>query len=192
MPQKPDRECCVGPCGKPRFSQEMCQRHYRLAGLYGDASTARRPLQGASIENRWAASVIPVPESGCWLWVGAMGSEGYGQLHYEGRSWRAHRFAWVRQFGTIPAGLQVCHKCDVRSCVNTAHLFLGTHADNAADAARKGRKPHGSNNCNAKVTEAEVLEIRASNESQTVLARRYGIKPVTISQIRTRKTWRHI
>lgn len=192
MPQKPDKVCSIAECVRPRFSKGFCQRHYLRYHKYGDPSATKRPLQGLSFEERWTRSVLPEPSCGCWLWVGAVGSEGYGQIYYEGRLWRAPRLSWVRARGKIPPGLQVCHKCDVRLCVNPAHLFLGTHAENMADAANKGRKPRGSGNHNAKVTEGAVLAIRASKESQTVLAKRYGVGVWTISQIRTRKTWKHI
>lgn len=79
-------------------------------------------------------------ESGCWVWCGPQGHNGYGMFWNDGRSVRAHRLSLEMSTGKrIPTGMLVLHKCDNPPCVNPDHLFLGTHHDNAIDAVNKGR-----------------------------------------------------
>lgn len=77
----------------------------------------------------------------CWVWQGSLWSNGYGRiarhLPISKFSARAHRAAWQLAYGDI-GSLFVCHKCDVRRCVNPAHLWLGTNQANQIDARDKG------------------------------------------------------
>jgi HNH endonuclease len=88
---------------------------------------------------------MPIPESGCWLWMGTWDRGGYGKISNReaGKkspvTHKAHRIFYAVMVGEIPDGLFVCHKCDARSCLNPAHLFLGTNQDNINDMYAKGR-----------------------------------------------------
>lgn len=90
---------------------------------------------------RMAFYCIPEPNSGCLLWTGAYNNSGYGKITHECRELSAHRVAWEMQNGPIPNGMMVCHHCDVRECINPAHLYLGTALENNRDAVRRGRRP---------------------------------------------------
>lgn len=84
--------------------------------------------------------------SGCCLWSGHLLHTGYGMVKVSGVPTGAHRVAWSLTHGPVPHGLCVCHKCDVKQCVNVEHLFLGTIADNNADKHAKGRDAKGPKN----------------------------------------------
>lgn len=79
-------------------------------------------------------------ESGCWDWTGAKNGGGYGTLYDRGYPALAHRVAYARFNGPIPAGFVVAHRCDRPCCVNPAHLWACTQKDNIADMYAKGRR----------------------------------------------------
>lgn len=147
---------------------------------------------------------------GCWLWTGGLCC-GYGIFRLShGASFRAHRYSYELHRGAIPRDLQVCHRCDVRNCVNPDHLFVGTAFDNMRDASRKGRIARGDRNASrlhpsrlargerngfAKLTAPIVQRIRADRSAGMVLmdlAVRYGISRTQVHNIVKRRQWAHI
>lgn len=134
--------------------------------------------------------------TGCWLWSGPADRKGYGHVWWKGRHRTAHRVSYEEQVGPISGGLHVCHRCDTPACVNPAHLWLGTGQDNVDDRVAKGRsrsgQGRGETNSANKLTSAEVLEIRAAEAPQKVLAANYGVDQSLISLIRRRKIWAHL
>jgi len=158
------------------------------------------------LEDRFMSFTMPVTESGCWLWLGAIDPPGkhrrlpYGKfwMKTKGMSIVAHRAAWIIFKGEIPSEKIVCHKCDVPSCVNPAHLFLGSPKDNTGDMFRKGRaepmlktrRGEGSNF--VKITADDVIAIRSDPRPSSVLAKEYGLTYFAVRKIRNRENWKHI
>lgn len=136
-----------------------------------------------------------IPVAGCWIWMGAIDAHGYGVVTADtNRLMKAHRYFYETFVGPV-GELHVCHRCDVPSCVNPSHLFLGTHADNMLDLKQKGRQARGTRISVAKLTEKDVLAIRAaheSGESQKDIGARFGIDRSNVSFICARKTWSHV
>lgn len=171
------------------FRKQTQKRFYdRKRGL--DVPLWRRGPKLKPIEGRFWSKVKK--SDGCWMWLGSKDSTGYGRIGAGGRqrsSLLAHRVSWQVNLGEIPEGKCVLHRCDNPSCVNPAHLFLGSNRDNSQDALAKGRL--GTN----KLTDRKVVNIRrraAEGERHAKLAEDYGVSAVTIFNVVTRRTWKHI
>lgn len=83
-------------------------------------------------------NTVKIPFAGCWIWMGSC-KNGYGRASILGKETYAHRYVHERLVGPVPLGMYVLHRCDTRCCINPAHLFIGTHAQNLQDMATKGR-----------------------------------------------------
>lgn len=152
-----------------------------------------------TIKERFDSRFVPVTESGCWIWLGNLTKKGYGVMSFERgkRRSHAHRVAYELYRGPIPDGLVVCHKCDAPSCVNPAHLFIGTQADNLRDMHTKGRRSSdtgspGVLNHNAKLTDLDALAIFRSPRPQRTLASEFGVSQRAVWQIKNKRAWLHI
>lgn len=139
--------------------------------------------------------VEPVPEAGCWLWLGAAKPSGYGNFYMDGRHVNAHR-ASLMLHGRDPGALCVCHKCDTPSCVNPEHLFVGPQMANMADMRAKGRastvRAVGEACGQAKLTLQQVREIRAGSEPTQSLANRLNVTYQAVRSVRIGRTWKAV
>jgi len=148
---------------------------------------------GKTVSQRFCEKVDFVSHpGGCHIWTGSVDRKNYGKLYVDGNLVGAHRVAYQLTHGwSLTSRECVCHQCDNPRCVNPAHLFLGTHAENMADMGRKGKKA-GMRHHMAKLSDGDVRAIRASTDRGVDLAERYGVSTATISVIRSRKVWKHI
>lgn len=145
-----------------------------------------------SLLERFERKYIPEPNSGCWLWLGGIGSGGYGCIYLNKRQTLAHRTSYEIFVSDVPSGFFVCHACDNKLCVNPEHLFVGTHADNMLDMTKKGRGSVGERRPRSVLTPAIVRLILSSSLPNTRLAAEFGVTHQTIWDIRHRRVWRHV
>lgn len=139
-----------------------------------------------NINRFWSKVSVGEPDE-CWLWLNALSEQGYGQFRVGKNKVRAHRAAYEIANGSISDGLIVLHSCDNRACCNPHHLTLGTHQDNMDDKVRKGRATGGN-----KLKESDVIAIRGDKRKHADLAKEYDVSYMTIVQIRSFRTWKHI
>lgn len=224
--------CARADCDKPAISRGWCSKHYNRWLATG--TTDPRPpriYKRTPIEDRYWAKVdkggsVPPhrPELGsCWPWTGSCDKDGYAGNFWDGTYLpngrgnyvRAGRWAYRHFVGPIPEGHGILHHCDNPPCMNFAHWFTGTNADNTADREAKERgggwktagdangarlhperMPRGEDHEMAKLTEVQVREIRrryaAGGIFQYTLAAEFGVAQTLISAIVRRKIWQHI
>lgn len=144
-------------------------------------------------------------QTGCHIFTGYVGKNGYGVLTIGCKTRAVHRLEWELTNGPIPSGLHVLHNCpggDNRRCHNPAHLWLGTNEQNIADMIAKGRNsrgerhsvytPRGSQHGNAKLTEDQARSIYAAHGNHDDIARTFGVSPSVVGAIKRKVTWRHV
>lgn len=206
MPEnQPSRICII--CGDSYSGQRrkciVCDRARRRL-LFADPSAPRLPRSVATksllerlLEHR------SIDSRGCWNWTGCTNRCGYGHVsvtmkQFGRRAITAHRLMAHMSLGLDLADrLQLaCHHCDNKRCFNPDHLFIGTHKDNAADAAVKGIPKHkvGSQHSNSKLNERDVLQIRerkAAGEATKSIAAEFSVSTTVVNGIVRGDRWKH-
>lgn len=135
------------------------------------------------IKEHFLSKIEPEPNSGCWLWTGYC--QRYGFFKWNGKQTHAHRVSYEIHCGKIPTGMEVCHKCDVPSCVNPDHLFLGSHDDNMKDMVRKGRSKGVRHRL--KVPLSLIPTIRNDPRPSRQIAKEFGIGKTHVLRIKNGK-----
>jgi hypothetical protein len=149
----------------------------------------------ASVSTRLLSRIVK--KDGCWGWAGYKDAGGYGRLMTPDGPARAHRLSYEYHSGPICDGGYVLHKCDNPECTNPDHLYVGTHDDNMADKAARGRvftgeRPRGEQHRRSKLTADDVRRLRGSQESNASIARSLGVSAVAVRLARIGQTWAHL
>lgn len=131
-------------------------------------------------------------EDSCWLWTGAKNGKGYGWItvyvNKKQRFFFVHKVSFEWEFGEIPNGKIIRHKCDTPLCVRPSHLLLGTHQDNTNDMMSRGRYVSGVAVITAGVASAIRLR-RSQGESVKSIAFDFNLTPQHVSNICTGVYW---
>lgn len=180
------KPCQHEGCNGWAWAQAYCDHHYqklKRLGIIKPKRILNDPVR------RFYSKIEVNPVTLCWEWQGTVHPTGYGMLGIGGRAQqvKAHRFSYELFFGTIPPGQRVLHYCDVRTCANPAHLWLGTDLDNMQDCSKKGRTGGQRGTSVPKLTDAMVMNIRVmyarGAHSCRQLAAIYTVTEETIRKI---------
>lgn len=183
-----DRTCAVEGCGSPHYGRGLCRSHWKRAYDQGHLE----PKDRQTVHQRFWEKV---DKSGdCWVWTAGTNVAGYGRIRVGRRVILAHRLSYTWATGTDPNELSVCHRCDNPPCVNPAHLFVGTPADNTADMWAKGRgaRVRGEQSGKTFLTAEQVAEmraLRARGETCKALGERFGMHESNVSRITRGLRW---
>ncbi len=165
----------------------------------GETAMKAWEYRNFSFSERVAMGTSYPPDTRCQVFTGRTDTHGYGQIKDKGRPVLVHRWVWEQNFGAIPEGLHVLHRCDNPACLNPEHLFLGTHGDNMKDKAKKkrGNVPSGAAHKRpmAKITAeqaGQIKELLRRGYRGCDIARDFNVTRNLVSEIKLGKTWAHI
>lgn len=135
----------------------------------------------------------------CWLWTGATKGNGYGNARHGTKNYPAHRLSYILFVGPVQKGMDVCHACDNRQCVNPQHLFLGTRKENMQDAVSKGRQATRDRLPQTKIMTnmiPSIMDRVRHGELYKSIAKDFDVHKATIGQIAISKgvrrhVWKH-
>lgn len=131
--------------------------------------------------------------NGCVDWPYAKETrQGYGMIRHGGLYLKAYRVMYELFVGAIPPGASVLHSCDNPSCVNPAHLRIGTHAENMADMKSRNRHAYGRRMPTAKLTDEIVRDLRSGRKTVQAVSTETGISLTTLYQAKRGETWTHV
>lgn len=124
---------------------------------------------------------------------GSLGSDGYlYTVMPDRRKYTLHRLVAIAFHGEPPSGHEVAHNDGTRTNNAASNLRWATRFENMADKKAHGTENLGSRHGMSKLTEEQVLRIRASDRPQRELAVEYDVDQSAISLVRTRRNWKHI
>lgn len=144
--------------------------------------------QGEGRNLKFALYALTFSGDECLLWPYGK-SSGYGSFSLYGAPVAAHVFVCEKTHGVAPQGCEAAHDCGNRACVNPRHIRWDTRSGNHADKHKHGTAQNGETHPFAKLTERDVLAIRASSLSRAELARQYGVTWHAVDNAIKRRSW---
>ena len=167
-----------------------------------DYSARKKGFPTMPLAERLYSRIVVNENSGCLEWKGTT-NNGYGRITIGSRTdgtrrtVSTHRLSYILNYGEVPEGYDVCHKCDNPKCINPSHLFAGTRQENIDDREAKGRNnpPRGNEHPKAKLSDRDVFSIRKKRmQGMTfrAIAAEYGVNKKTIQDAVKGKHWAHV
>lgn len=190
--------CTVEGCTSKHYGKGYCQKHYNRVRRTGSPETVRAGHRYETQNVARRLSERTTRDGDCLIYASQQKTRsGHVVIGRDGQYVGVHRAAWELANGSVPHGMFVLHRCDRPRCVNVAHLFLGTIADNNADRDRKGRHVAlcGEANGSAKLDAASVAEIKRrllAGGTTRQLASEYGVHQSAVWSISAGRTWKHV
>lgn len=150
--------------------------------------------RGLSPRDRLAYWSIPEALTGCTICWSAPVKDGFKMLRVGNVAILAHRLAWELEFGAVPSGFLVLHRCSNPACVNVDHLFLGAHREKSQVMLANGRhRPvRGEDHVKAKLKTDEARMIFKSSRTYDDLADSFGVSDTLIYKIKHKECWKHL
>lgn len=183
------RCCSVEGCNKLVKTANYCDPHYKRFWRHGSPTAGRIP-PGTRL--KWIDDHKDHSGNECLEWPFST-TRGYGSMIENGKTVYIHRMYCERRNGPAPSPKhQAAHSCGNRKCVNPDHIRWATRRENEADKELHGTRYRGDSSPASKLTSNDVAAIRSSTETQATLAARYGVEKSQISNIKTRKSWKHV
>lgn len=180
-------------CAKPVKARGWCAAHLHRWERHGD------PLGGGTATGEpgrfYRDVVLQNKGDDCLLWPYSRRS-GYGQLYKDGRNHVVSRLACEDVYGPPPTPHhEAAHSCGNGSlgCVNPRHLAWKTPVENHADKLVHGTRSRGEKHGAAKLTEADVVQIRSMRGTRSLreIATQFGVSRSAVSLIHLGKNWGH-
>lgn len=184
--------CQIVGCDRQLFQAGLCKLHYARQRLHGDP-LAGRTIQGAGRD--WIDAHKDYAGDECLAWPFSDNGHGYGQFNFHGRKMPASRAMCIAAHGAPPTpSHQAAHSCGKGShgCTNPKHLRWATAAENNADKVKHGTLRSGEASPNARLTAAQVKEIRDTTGNHADIALRFGVSRSNVSMILRGATWKHL
>lgn len=191
-PQISAKWLCICDCGREKIVTQNCLQ----TGSTRSCGCLVKRVLDKDYEERIKVKIlenIKIDGKGCWLWQGTKHRQGYGLISYNRKPSLLHRVSWIVYIGELPKGMKICHSCDVPSCCNPSHLFLGTQKDNINDANKKGRLKPGILPIRNKLNWDQVQEIKRLHSigiNRKELRQKFHVSQTCIAKILRGDSWK--
>jgi hypothetical protein len=184
------KSCTVAGCKREHYAKGLCNKHWQRLRAFGSTDDLPNPKADKGEPRAWIAAHSTFDGPECLIWPFARRSNGYAN----GAENPLHLMCEAVHGSKPTQDSEVAHSCGrgETGCIHPKHLRWATRLENIRDKFAHGTMQRGSQIVGAKLSDAAIVEIRSSRDSNERMAERYGVGRATISRARSGKTWKHI